>query len=652
MAATLVALTTAIYWQTGHFPPIEYDDFIFTEKTAISSGLGIEGIRWALSGGHYANWIPLAWLSHMADVTIFGTDPGRHHLVNVAFHLLNGLLLFVALRKMTGRTWESYLVAALFLVHPLHVESVAWIAERKDILCAFFWISAILAYAGYAHHPSAARYGVVALLFILGLLSKQMIVTFPLTLLLLDFWPLRRFERTKAASLLIEKIPLLLLSAAAGLVAYRAQDTVGAVLPTENLPVAFRAMNALLAWTGYLFRTAWPAGLAVYYPHPLESISFIKAAGAGVFLAAITVPAIRLARRHPYLPVGWAWYLVTLVPVIGFVQIGAQAMADRYSYVPLIGIFVALVWGASELIDRYRIPKSACVPVAAACLVSLAAASWVQTGYWRSTDVLFTHALSVTEDNWFAHEVLGKAAARLGKDGEAIAHYREAIRITNGDVSARVGLGVVLGKQRQFNGAIEQFRKAIETSPEDRDAHYNLAIALECVGKREEAVVHFEKAFRNPPTDPAALNNIGLGLALAGRLRDAASAFAAALKLQPEDPESNYNYAVAQEKMGLKSEALPHFAKALTLQADDAGGFKKLGKALFSLGRYEEAEARFMTAVRLSPDDPEAQFDLAASLERQGKPAEAIAHYRETLRLAPGDRDALERIQAIRKAAR
>jgi len=648
LALTLVVMTIAIYWQTGNFPAVKFDDVIFTDKTpAISSGLGVEGIRWAFTSSHVANWHPVTWLSHMADVTLFGMDAGKHHLVNVAFHLLNGLLLFVALRKMTDRTWESYLVAALFLVHPLHVESVAWIAERKDVLSTFFWLSAILAYIRYAKKPTLARYGVMALLFTLGLLSKQMLVTFPVTLLLLDFWPLRRHEGTPVKKLLVEKIPLIALSVAAGLVAFRVQSTFGAVMRTDFLPLEFRILNALVAWVGYLYKTVWPVGLAAYYPHPLKSVSLVKAAGAGALLMAITAATVRRAKREPYLAVGWIWYLVTLAPVIGLVQVGEQAMADRYTYVPLIGIFLAVVWGAAEITERLKAPNPLRLSVAALCLLSLCAASRVQTALWRDTDVLFAHALSVTENNLFVHEALGDGASRAGRDNDAIAHYREAIRISGGNAVDRVALGLVLGKQGNMDEAIEQFRLAIEADPDNPDARYNLAVALERTGRGEEAGPQFDNAFKNPPTDPAALNNIGLALARAGRLRDAAATFAGALRTVPEDPESNYNMAVALEKMGRKSEAWPHFTKALKLGAFDAEGHKKLGIALISLGRLEDAEKKFRTAIRLSPNDPEAHFDLGAALERQGKTEEAIAEYRETLRLAPSDRDARERIRGI-----
>jgi Flp pilus assembly protein TadD len=648
LSLTLVVMTLAIYQQTGYFPAVKIDDVIFTDKTpAIVSGLGVEGIRWAFTSSHVANWHPVTWLSHMADVTLFGMDAGKHHLVNVALHLFNGLLLFVALRKMTGRTWESYFVAALFLVHPLHVESVAWIAERKDVLSTFFWLSAILAYIRYAEYPSVARYSAMALLFTLGLLSKQMLVTLPFTLLLLDFWPLRRHEGTTVRDLLVEKIPLFALSAAAGIVAYRVQSSFGAVMRIDFLPLEFRFLNALVAGAGYLQKTVWPAGLAVYYPHPLKSVSLLKAAGAGALLAAITTVTIRRARREPYLAMGWFWYLVTLVPVIGLVQVGAQAKADRYTYVPLIGIFLAVVWGVSEIAERLNVPNPMRLAIAGICLLSLCAASRAQTGLWRDTDVLLAHALSVTENNLFVHEALGEGASRAGRDNEAIAHFREAIRISGGDAIARVGLGVLLGKQGRMDEAIEQFRLAIESDPDNADARYNLAVALESAGRSVEATPQFEMAFRNPPADPAALNHIGLSLAKVGRLRDAAATFAGALKIAPEDPESNYNMAVAMGKMGRKSEALPYFTKALKLRTFDAEGHKRLGIALISLGRLNDAEKSFRTAIRLSPGDPEAHFDLGATLERQGKAEEAIAQYRETLRLAPSDRDARERIRLI-----
>ena len=499
----LAAVSLGLYWRTGAHPFVVFDDGLYVAGNArVQGGLSPEGVAWAFTTTETGNWHPLTWMSHMADVSLFGLDAGAHHRVNAFLHAANAALLFFVLLRMTASPWRSAFAAALFALHPLHVESVAWVAERKDLLCALFWLLAMGSYARYAGRPGAARYLPVAGFMALALLSKPMAVTLPFCLLLLDFWPLGRLSPPGKGGgaplprLLAEKVPLFALSAASCVVTYLAQQTVGTVGSLLHLPAGVRLANAAVSYARYLGKTAWPSGLAVLYPHPGASLPAWQVAGAVLLLLCVSALAVWRIKRSPFLAVGWFWFLGTLVPVIGLVQVGAQAMADRYTYIPLVGLFIAAAWGVPGIVPDGRLKKRGLAAAACVVLTALAAASWVQAGHWRSSVALFEHAVEVTRDNWFAENNLGFSLDMEGRKDEAIAHYRASIGIKPDFPVARNNLGAILAAQGEFAEAAVHFREALRAQPDYLPAHYNLGQVLERMGMRDQAMIHHREVLR------------------------------------------------------------------------------------------------------------------------------------------------------------
>ncbi len=522
----LAGMTLAIYWQVGRHSFILFDDNDYvTANYHVRGGLTRDGVAWSFTTFHANNWHPLTWLSHMLDVTLFGLDAGWHHRVNVLFHVLNAILLFFVLNAMTGATWRSAFVAALFAVHPLHVESVAWISERKDVLSTFFWMLSMGAYVHYARSPGWKRHLGIACCFTLGLLGKPMLVTLPFVFLLLDYWPLGRmasettsppaalFPRVPIRSLILEKVPLVLLSAVSSALTLLAQGEGGAITTLQSVPAGYRAANALVSYLRYLGLTAWPSSLAVYYPLSLQDLHAWTAIGAGCALAGITVAAVLGRKPYPWLIVGWLWYLGTLVPVIGLAQVGSQAMADRYTYVPLIGVFIVATWGACEVLRERRLRRQVLGVLGALVLLALSATTWIQVGYWRDGVTLFVRALKVTENNWFAWNNLGVSHWVLGRHAEAIACYRESLRInpyydlarknlaeamkvTEGIAAVWNGRGVAFSKEGRYAEAIACYENALRARADYADAWYNLALAYKKTGEPAKAAEAYSAALR------------------------------------------------------------------------------------------------------------------------------------------------------------
>jgi hypothetical protein len=437
IALALLALTAAAYAPLARNEFILVDDYTYiVNNEHLRGGVTLASLRWAFTASHASNWHPLTWISHMVDFRLFGFDARGPHLVNLLLHAAGAALLFAVARAMTGSLWRSALFAALLAVHPLRVESVAWAACRKDVLSGLFWVLALGAHLRYARRPGVGRYLLLLGLFSLGLLSKPTVVTLPFALLLLDFWPLGRLAQGgaggprlagRAARLALEKVPLLLLSAAASLATYRVQESTGAMAFLRDLPVAARAANALLAYVAYLRQTVWPQGLAVFYPQPAAPPPAWQPLGALLLLGAVTAAALFAVRRRPWLATGWFWYLGTLVPMIGLVQVGGQARADRYTYLPLMGVFLLAVWGASEPALRRRALRPVVAGAAIAVVTALAVACRAQAGLWRDTLTLFTHADAVTERNWMAQNNIGAALANRGELERALPHFRRAL---------------------------------------------------------------------------------------------------------------------------------------------------------------------------------------------------------------------------------
>ena len=562
IVSLLVLATLIVYWDVQHHGFVNYDDGKYiTDNVHVKEGLTWDGFRWAFTTTHANFWHPLTWLSHMLDCQLFGLNGGGHHLSGLFFHLANTALLFMVLLRMTHAVWQSTFVAALFALHPLHVESVAWAAERKDVLSSFFWILTMGAYVSYVERPTTNRYLLVVLCFILGLMAKPMLVTLPFVLLLLDYWPLGRFTRQSRNSsiqhdkmgpnlkrhfergvrLLNEKIPLLILAVAASAVAFIAQDAGGATKSLALFPIEARLANVLLSYVAYLGKTFWPSNLAVFYPHAGTSSTISQVAVAGFLLLLFSVCAIRFARSHPYFLVGWLWYLGTLVPVIGLVQVGDHGMADRYTYVPLVGIFMALAWGLPALLKGWLHGRTALAATLPVFFAMLMVCSWYQVGHWQNSRTLFEHALRVRQPSPLAHTDLGVALVEEGNLDQAVWHYTQALRINPAYLGARVNLGSALARQGKHDEAIAHYEQALQSKPELAEGHFNMANALTAINKLDAAISHYREAIRIAPNDPDMHNNLGIALARLNRPEEARFHFRAALRIKPDFENARHN---------------------------------------------------------------------------------------------------------------
>jgi len=618
----LVLATFAVYAPVRHFDFVNYDDPDYTTGNPhVRSGLTAQGLEWALASRDAANWFPLTWISHMLDCQFFGLESGWHHLDNVFLHALAAVFLCIFVQRATGTRWRGALVAFLFALHPLHVESVAWVAERKDVLSACFWFLTLWAYVRYAERPGMGRYLAVALAFCLGLMAKPMLVTLPLDLLLLDYWPLSR-PRQKRNRAIWEKLPLLALSLIAAAITYLVQERAGAVKAFSGLPLGIRLENALVSYGIYIVKTFWPARLAVFYPYPRD-FPVEQVLGAGLLLAAITAAVIVLRRRSPYLVTGWGWFLVTLVPVIGLVQVGGQARADRYTYIPMVGLSIMLIWGIKEVVEKRRAQSPAKWPVlalAAALAFACFVLTWNQIETWRNSETLFRHALAVTEDNSVANHNLGN---------------------------------YLMASPERLPEAIPYLETALRIDPDSAPAHTDLGSALaKTPGRLPDAIAQFQAAVRLAPDAPIPHNNLGSALTEAGRLPQAVAEFRTALRLDPGYDEARRNLAVAQAggsseahrnlgsallKSGNPSQAIGEFEAALRIDPGDADAHNHLGVALSSFpDRQPESIAHFETAVRLRPDYADAQYNLGVALSGiPGRLPEALRHLEEAQRLKP-----------------
>jgi len=501
--AMLIVLTLLLYLQVAGQQFLYYDDNRYiTENAMVREGLSWDGVRWAFTSFEVANWHPLTWLSHMLDVQLFGLNPGAHHLVNALIHAANAGLLFLVLSAMTGALLRSAVVAALFAIHPLHTESVAWIAERKDVLSTFFGFLMLWAYVRYAKEPGVRPFILVVLFYAMSLLSKPMWVTAPFLFFLLDYWPLQRVEgspvrmdpacpvvpRLPLKRLIPEKIFLLILSFLSSSMAIIAQNREGALVSTEIINFGSRLGNAVVSYARYLEKTFWPASLSVFYPYPADGIPILQIVGSGALLVAITAFVLFRWRRSPWLALGWFWFLGTLFPVIGLIQVGAQAMADRYTYLPIVGIFIALSWEGARLGDKWRQwPRWVLALPVLAVLAALSMLTWRQIGHWSDQEALTRHALAVNENNWRAHLMLSQSLAEKKKYYEALSHAAEAARLIPTYARAHNNFGFLLYRVGRVDEAIIEFQKAIALQPDNAEAHGNLGIAFGKKGWTEDA---------------------------------------------------------------------------------------------------------------------------------------------------------------------
>ena len=635
---TLLLLAILPYLQTFRHNFVNYDDGGYVwQNPRVHEGLTWSNIAWVWTTTMVGNWQPITLLSHMLDCQLFGLRPGWHHLTSVLFHGANSVLVFLTLRSMTGTTWRSALVAALFAAHPLHVESVAWIAERKDVLSTFFGLLAIQAYVRYAREPSMGRFGWVMCFFALSLLSKPMLVTLPCLLLLLDIWPLQRFliwnpepgqssrrsrssnRSSKVASLLLEKLPLFLMSAAMSVVTYKVQHIVGAVATIDFLPFSQRVVNAIVAYATYLYKAFWPVNLAVIYPLQTK-ISVIQTALALVLLAGVTIGSVVLGRRRPWLIVGWLWYLGTLVPVIGLVQVGDQSMADRYTYLPLIGVFIMIAWSIpSEAVSPSPTWGRVITATVAVVLVALTAVTFSYVRVWKNTKTLFERALAVTKDNFTAHNVLASALGEEGDLAGARSHAEKALQMRPDYGGAHYNLGMIMLREGDFAKAQEQFTLALQTNPQDPMIWNGLGLANMSLGRVDEAISNYQHAVQLDPFFADAYLDLGAAFLAQGKYAEAVEASEKALRFRPDLAQTHVTLGSALLSLGKADESILHNRAAIAQNPNLTLPRINLAMGLMAKGNYDEAISHIEYVLRLMPQDEIAQKLLAAA--RQGRDA-------------------------------
>jgi len=654
--------TLCLYWPVGRHDFVNYDDSDYvTANTHVQGGLTWENIAWAFTTGHASNWHPLTWLSHMLDCQCFGQNAGLQHLVSVGFHALNAVLVFLVLRGLTGAFWRSACVAAFFAWHPLHVESVAWISERKDVLSACFALLTLGAYGKFVtgagkpaetevdrtQVPAEAWYVLSLLAFVLGLMSKPMLVTLPFVLLLLDYWPLRRWEFASTRQrlrIVVEKLPFLALSLASCIVTFIVQRQGGAV--STVLSLGARLANAFVSCARYLAKTFWPEKLSVLYPHPGHWPGW-QVAGAVALVLAVSVAVVALGRRRPYLPVGWLWFLGMLVPVIGLVQVGIQSMADRYTYLPLLGVFIMVVWGIDDALPPVR---GRAVALGSGAGLALAACAWLtarQIPYWADSMALFQHAVEATRDNYLAYNNLGFYLSNQGRSEEAMKYYEKSLEINPNYEDALNNLGYALAGQKRYPEAIAKYEAALRIRPNHVEVHNNLGNALSEMGRIPEAIEHYRFVLAHKPDHADAHNNLGIALAMQGHLDEAIDHFHAALRYKPNYASAHSNLGNALAAQHQFVAATKEYEESLRLNPDDAQAHNNLANVFAEQGRLADAVRNYREALRLNAKNPEAHFNLGLALARLGKLQEAKSHYVEALRLKPDYQAAQEQLKQI-----
>jgi protein O-mannosyl-transferase len=589
----LAVVTFAIYAQVIGHQFITLDDPTYIqENPMVDRGVTLAGLAWAFTTFHATNWHPLTWISHMIDCQFFGMNAGRHLLVNALIHVANTLLVFWFLLRTTHARWPSALVAAFFALHPLHVESVAWASERKDTLSTFFGLLSLIAYVRYAEAPSSHRYAWTAITLTLGLLAKPMLVTWPLIMLLLDYWPLRRLPQSTSgknflvsiAPLVREKLPLFGIAAASAVMTLIAQSRGGAVRTFTDLPIALRLSNALVSYGKYLLLTFWPNDLAIYYPFAQTGIPAWQIIGAAFLLIGITALCLFQRRIRPYLVVGWLWFLVTLVPVIGLVQVGGQSMADRYFYIPSIGLFIGLVFGLADVAKRWCVAPSLSTGIAGGVLLVLATFTNAQIQRWRNSFTLFEYTLAVTPPNLHMEHNLGLAMGRSGRYDEAAAHFEKALQIDPYFYDGLVGMGVTRMNQDRLPEAIDDFQAAIRLQPDAPQAHVQVALALWKQNRDETALEEMRRASQLASDDADIRADFGLALALVGRTPEAIEQLHEALRLNPNSAEAHNNLGLALLASGKPRESISEFEVALRLKPELKGAADNLRRAQAQLG--------------------------------------------------------------------
>src|SRR6476620_856106 len=619
LCAGLALVTWVAFFPALQNNFVNFDDHTYVyENPKVVAGLTRSGITWAFTHFHSSNWHPLTWLSHMLDCQLYRLNAGGHHFTSVLLHAVVAILLFIVLQKMTGAVWRAAFVAAVFAVHPLRVESVAWISERKDILSGLFFMLTLAAYVKHARAPSVGRYLVVVLLYALGLMCKPMLVSLPLVLLLIDYWPLRRFtDPSSARRLFIEKLPLIGIAALSCIVTLFAQRSTTASI--AHIPLAWRVGNAAVACMTYIVQMVWPLHLAPFYPHPADEqlapgvtdqLPAWQIVRAIVVIICISIAAVLLRKERPYVFTGWCWYLIMLGPVIGIVQVGLQAHADRYTYLPQIGLYILVSWSVAHLIAWRRAGHRILTSAAVIVLVSLTWIARAQVRYWHDSETLWEHSLAVTKDN-------------------DVPHY---------------GLGDVYFARGELNKALAEFRSALYLRPDSPYAHNDIGLVLTKMGRLDEAVDHLNAAIRILPNHPMAHLHLGNALLQKGQTSGAIKEFEQQLALQPDDAAAHCDLANALADQGQLSQAIAQYEKAIELRPDRAEAYYDLGNCYLQQGNPEKAIKQYEQALKLSPRLVEARNNLATILCQKGEIDRAISEWEEAIRVQPDNIDALNNL--------
>lgn len=650
VAAALVAITLALYAPVRSHEFLNYDDNEYvTEHPFVRDGVTWAGVRWALTGVHQATWHPVTSLSHLLDVELFGLDAGAHLVVNVVLHAAATAALFLVLAAMTGARWPSAWVAAVFAWHPLHVESVAWVSERKDVLSGLCGMLTLAAHLRFARRPTWTNQAAVVTVFAVGLLAKPMVVTLPFVLLLLDWWPLGRLrDRATAIALAREKVPLFALAAVVSVLTVVAQRSAGALATTlASTPLAYRLGNAAISYATYVWKTIWPTGLAVFYPSPTH-LSAWHALGAALLLLAITGAVTVDRKRRPFLVVGWLWFLGTLVPVIGLVRQGDQAMADRFTYLPAIGLYVMVAWGACSM-PAARRATPALVAGAVTTLAACLAVTTAQIAHWRNSLTLFGHAVAVTRDNHVAHTNLGIALDERGRHAEAMEHYARAVAIAPRYAKAHLNYGRALAQTGRGTDAEAEYAEAARLDPGSAPAAYNLGLARAERGALDDAIAEYRRALALDPRHAKAANNLGWALAAKGDHEAAIAAYERALAVDPTMVAAHNNLAVTLADLGRLDEAIAHATTATQLAPTEPRAHATRATLLAQAARYTDAIAAYREALRLAPTLVEVRLDLAKALAAAGDERAAITEYRTVLRQRPTDPTATAELATLQR---
>ena len=655
-----------VYWQVMGFEFVNFDDNAYvTQNKIVKLGITPRSIIWAFTSVYGSNWHPLTWISHMLDIQLFGMNPRGHHLTNIFFHILNTIFLFLVLEKMTGALWRSAVVAGLFALHPLHVESVAWIAERKDVLSTFFWMLTTMCYLRYVQYRNITWYILFSLFYLLGLLAKPMLVTLPFVLLLLDYWPLNRLDlfqtgdmggshgaaQAKHAgklrplfNLIMEKIPLMVFAIISSAITFYAQRANESVRTLGELDLGTRTANIFISYTVYLIKMVWPFYLAAFYPYPstIHPLWFILSL---IFFGVITGIVLLAWRKYPYLAVGWFWYIGTLVPVIGLVQVGHQSMADRYTYIPLIGIFIIMVWGLADLLRRLRYGMTALGIASVIMFAFLMAATWRQIGTWKDSETLFSHAIAVTRDNYLAHNDLGNALYDRGDMMGAAEQYRISLKIKPDLNEGHINLANILLRNGDYTGAIAHYTESLKTKPYEANVYNNLdsvyfhkanvynnlGSAYFHKGNILKAIECFQKAVLEKPAYTEAVKNLENARKAQHKILDIITNLQKSIKVEPKNPVPYIKLGDIYRQQGEYTKAISHYHEAISIEPKSTQALYGLALVYSDLNDYTQALDKLQSIRHLHPDDPEIYYNIACIFAKQNNLNESIAWLRQAV---------------------